>query len=70
VHQRTLFDEPLDEFGVDTATEIVRKYFSNGLEELCDERFLSKRYSEFKRRDDPIYATLMEGMGDTLLSVT
>ncbi|MEI8213105.1 MAG: hypothetical protein WCI02_13225 [Planctomycetota bacterium] len=70
MHQRTLFDEPLDEFGVDTATEIVRKYFSNGLEELCDERFLSKRYSEFKRRDDPIYATLMEGMGDTELAKT
>ena len=52
------------------AMEIVRRRFAKGLAELCDDRFLSRRYEEFIRRDDPIYATLMEGMGDKELAKT
>jgi hypothetical protein len=52
------------------AAEIVRVHFSRGLEALCNERFLAKRYSEFKKKNDPIYATLMDGMGDEQLAKT
>ncbi len=52
------------------AIEIIQKHFSDGLAELCDPRFLAKRYSEFLRRDDPIYVELLQGMQDEPLSKT
>ncbi len=52
------------------ATEIVLRNFSEGLAELCDPRFLAKRYDEFLRRDDPIYVELLKGMQDEALSKT
>lgn len=54
----------------DQAAEIVRRYFSYGLEELCNERFLARRYAGFKKKNDPIYATLMDGMNDEQLAKT
>ncbi len=68
--QPNLVDESTDNCGNSVAAEIVHQYFSSGLNEICDERFLSKRYKEFERRDDPIYATLMDGMGDKELART
>ena len=62
--------EHSNEFGIESAKEIVRQFFSDGLAEICNERFLSKRYAEFEQRDDPIYATLMDGMGDKELAKT
>jgi hypothetical protein len=59
-----------DKIAVAKATEIVHQFFSQGLADICDERFLSKRYAEFQRRDDPIYATLLDGMGDNELAKT
>jgi hypothetical protein len=67
---RTSPDERLDKIAVEKASAIVHQFFSQGLAEICDERFLSKRYAEFQRRDDPIYATLLEGMGDDELAKT
>jgi hypothetical protein len=52
------------------AIGIVRKHFSRGLEELCSSQFLGERYQEFERRNDPIYAALLRGMGDPALSRT
>jgi len=52
------------------AVEIVQRKFSEGLAELCEPRFLTKRYSEFQRRNDPIYAELLRGMEDEPLAKT
>lgn len=52
------------------ALAIVQEEFSKGLAELCDPRFLAKRYSEFLGRDDPIYVELLQGMQDEPLSKT
>lgn len=52
------------------AVEIVRNRFSNGLAEICDERFLNDRYKQFQVKDDPIYAELLRGMKDEALSKT
>src|SRR5688500_10794655 len=52
------------------AVDIVQRKFSEGLAELCDPRFLAKRYDEFLRRDDPIYVELLKGMQDEALSKT
>jgi hypothetical protein len=52
------------------AIEIVQKKFADGLAGLCDPRFLSKRYVEFLRRDDPIYVELLKGMNDEALAKT
>lgn len=53
-----------------TALNIVQRKFSDGLALLCDSRFLAKRYSEFLRRDDPIYVELLKGMQDEALAKT
>jgi hypothetical protein len=52
------------------AREIVRGYFSRGLEGICDERFLKQRYRDFLNRDDPVYATLLVNMNDRQLANT
>lgn len=68
--QPSLFEESTDDPGKTIAAEIVRQHFSDGLKDLCNASFLSERYREFERRDDPIYATLMAGMGDKELAKT
>lgn len=52
------------------AIEIVRKHFVGGLNRISDEKFLRRRYEEFRRNDDPVYADLLAGMGDERLSKT
>jgi len=52
------------------AIEIVRKHFVGGLKGISDEKFLRRRYEEFRRNDDPVYADLLAGMGDERLSKT
>jgi hypothetical protein len=52
------------------AVELVRKRFSDGLEGICEPKFLADRYQWFKTRDDPVYAELLAGMGDEALSQT
>jgi hypothetical protein len=52
------------------AVEIVRKHFATGLERICNQRFLDGRYAEFQRKRDPIYADLLDGMGDEDLAKT
>ncbi len=52
------------------AIEIVRKHFVGGLNRISDETFLRRRYEEFRRNDDPVYADLLAGMGDERLSRT
>jgi len=69
-----LFDEDRsedrlrDEHG--WAIEIVRQHFAAGLEEICDKKFLARRYSEFQKRSDPIYIDLLNGMEDEALAKT
>ena len=52
------------------AIEIVRKQFAEGLEAICDKGFLDHRYQEFQRKNDPIYAELLDGMDDEELAKT
>lgn len=52
------------------AIEIVRGYFSKGLEQICAPEFLRKRYQEFIRKNDPIYTALLQGMDDIALEQT
>ncbi len=52
------------------AGDIVRGFFSTGLEGICNERFLRQRYQDFLRRDDPVYATLLVNMNDLQLANT
>lgn len=52
------------------AIDIVRKHFVNGLNRISDEKFLRRRYEEFRRNDDPVYADLLAGMNDERLSKT
>jgi len=50
--------------------EIFRAHFSRGLTELCDPRFLQRRYDEFKLKHDPIYPELLKAMDDEALAKT
>jgi len=52
------------------AVEIVHSHFNDGLTHLCDERFLSRRYSDFLAKQDPIYTDLLAGMEDEPLAKT
>lgn len=52
------------------AIEIVRGFFSEGLEKICDADFLRERHKEFIRRNDPIYTNLLQGMEDVALEQT
>lgn len=52
------------------AIGIVRKHFVNGLNRISEEKFLRRRYEEFRRNDDPVYADLLAGMNDDRLSKT
>jgi hypothetical protein len=52
------------------AVEIVQKHFSDGLARLCDPDFLAKRYTQFKRRDDPVYVELLTAMKEEALAKT
>ncbi len=54
----------------DWAIEIVRKHFVDGLNHISEERFLHRRYEEFRRNDDPVYADLLAGMNDERLART
>ncbi len=73
----SLFDDDVSsdvpevqEIDASKTREIVRSYFSNGLEGICDERFLRQRYRDFLHRDDPVYATLLVNMNDRQLAST
>jgi hypothetical protein len=46
------------------AIEIIRKRFTDGIQRLCEPRFLAERFREFHAREDPIYAHLVGGMRD------
>jgi len=52
------------------AIDIIHKHLSSGIERLCDEKFLKKRYSDFLSKHDPIYGDLLAGMGDEALAKT
>jgi len=52
------------------AIEIVRQRFSEGLSQLCDPRFLKRRYRAFQEKNDPIYSELLKGMQDVPLETT
>ena len=52
------------------AVQIIRKHFAKGLTGICDKTFLDGRYAEFQRKRDPIYAELLDGMGDEDLAKT
>lgn len=52
------------------AVEIIRKHFAAGLESICAKEFLDERYVEFQRKQDPIYAELLNGMDDEALAKT
>lgn len=52
------------------AIEIIRNHFAKGLEQICEKDFLDERYLEFRRRNDPIYAELLDGMDDEALAKT
>lgn len=52
------------------AIAIVRKHFVSGLNHISEERFLQRRYQEFKSNDDPVYADLLGGMNDERLAKT
>ncbi len=54
----------------DWAIKIVRKHFVGGLNHISEERFLQRRYEEFRRNDDPVYADLLAGMNDEKLART
>jgi hypothetical protein len=52
------------------AIDIVKRHFSKGLEYICNQSFLERRYTEFQERRDPIYSILLEGMQDEQLAKT
>jgi hypothetical protein len=52
------------------AVKIVQRHFGRGIEQICDPKFLGRRYVEFQRKDDPIYAELLRSMGDEPLAKT
>ncbi|QYK49409.1 MAG: hypothetical protein KF838_06040 [Phycisphaeraceae bacterium] len=52
------------------AIDIISKHFRYGLAEICGTKFLADRYRAFVRREDPIYATLLNGMDDEPLART
>ncbi len=52
------------------AVEIIRQHFSDGLADICDEKFLHERYRRFQAKQDPIYSELLKGMKDEALSIT
>lgn len=52
------------------AIKIVRNHFVNGLNHISEERFLQRRYQEFRRIDDPVYADLLGGMNDERFAKT
>src|SRR5580700_2881970 len=61
-------DTNLKEFA--WAVEIIRKHFSTGLAQICDARFLDRRYKRFVMKNDPIYAELLRGMDNEALAKT
>ena len=62
------FDAIAEEY--DWAVGILRNHISEGLAYLCDPKFLGKRYKDFKKKADPIYGRLLEGMNDEPLAKT
>jgi len=62
--------DPEFEDKVHQACQIVRRKFSEGLAEITNPRFLTRRFDEFLRRNDPIYVELLKGMEDEALSKT
>jgi hypothetical protein len=52
------------------AVEIIQRHFEKGLGGISDSKFLDRRYAEFQRKDDPIYAELLKGMKDPQLAKT
>src|SRR5262245_56526234 len=52
------------------AIKIIRERFAVGLEAICAKEFLDERYQEFQRKNDPIYAELLDGMEDEALAKT
>lgn len=52
------------------AIKIILDQFNTGLERICDERFLTRRYEDFLRKQDPIYNDLLTGMEDEALAKT
>lgn len=64
--QRAAEQEVAAEYG--WACAAVFKRFSAGLERLFDETFVGDRVRRFVERDDPVYATLLQGMEDEALA--
>ncbi len=52
------------------AIDIILKNFNIGLERICNERFLARRYADFQDKQDPIYHDLLNGMEDEALAKT
>lgn len=52
------------------AIDIIHKHFNTGLERICDEKFLAKRYNDYQAKHDPIYTDLLNGMEDEALAKT
>lgn len=52
------------------AVDIIRKHFAKGLDAICDKDFLDHRFLEFQKKNDPIYAELLDGMDDEALAKT
>ena len=50
--------------------DIFYQHFSYGLSRICNADFLQKRYIEFRKKQDPIYLSLLDGMKDDSLSKT
>ena len=46
------------------AVEIVANRFREGLDRVFERAFVDGRFTEFARRSDPVYVTLLEGMND------
>jgi hypothetical protein len=52
------------------AVNIVHDHFAEGIKRICDSKFLARRYEEFQRKNDPIYAELLGSMHDKPLAKT
>ena len=46
------------------AVQIARERFCKGLDQVFDGVFVESRFRKFVRKADPIYVTLLQGMGD------